>query len=69
MNRLKESERIMVQNAKNRQWMKSVKPSIDVKRQLSDFKKSKLMRTALKKPLHKHYVKDITANANHNSTS
>ena len=56
VNRLKESERIMEENAKNKQWLQNVKPMIDVKKQLADHKKSKKMQKAMQKPLDKFYV-------------
>lgn len=46
---------------KNRQYLQAVKPSIDVKKQLADHKKSKKLQRALKKPLNKYYVSNKSA--------
>lgn len=43
VSRLNEHERIVNQNAKNKLQLQSVKPMIDVRKQLKDFKKSKKM--------------------------
>ena len=59
--RIRESERIESENAKILKHLNQIKPQIDVRRQLDDFKKSVKRKHMMKKNIDKFYVNPSSA--------